>query len=67
MAGHPRRSGRRDPAGLEITVFSLERTAPERVAEYAEMGADRVVLRARIRTLDELSDYLDSYASLLVS
>ena len=57
----------RDPAGLEITVFSLERTAPERVAEYAEMGADRVVLRARIRTLDELSDYLDSYASLLVS
>jgi len=57
----------RDPAGLEITVFSLERTAPERVAEYAEMGADRVVLRARIRTLDELSDYLDGYAPLLVS
>ena len=57
----------RDPATIEITVFSLERTAPDRVAEYAEMGADRVVLRARIRTLDELSDYLDGYASLLVS
>jgi probable F420-dependent oxidoreductase len=57
----------RDPSELEVTVFSLERTAPERVAEYADMGADRVVLRARIRTLDEFSDYLDGYASLLVS
>ena len=55
----------RDPAGLEITVFSLERTPPERVAEYAAMGADRVVLRARLRTLDELSAQLDHYRDLL--
>lgn len=57
----------RDPAGIEVTVFSLERTAVDRVAEYAEMGADRVVLRARIRSVEEFSDYLDGYANLLVS
>jgi probable F420-dependent oxidoreductase len=57
----------RDPAGIEVTVFSLERTTAEAVAEYAEMGADRVVLRARIGSLPELSDYLDGYAGLLVS
>lgn len=55
----------RDPAGLEITVFSLERTPPERVAEYAAMGADRVVLRARIGSLVEFSASLDPYAPLL--
>ncbi|HEV7863653.1 MAG TPA: LLM class F420-dependent oxidoreductase [Acidimicrobiia bacterium] len=55
----------RDPAGIEVTVFSLERTAADRVAEYGEMGADRVVLRPRIRTLPEFSDYLDGYADLL--
>jgi hypothetical protein len=37
------------------------------VAEYAAMGADRVVLRARIRSGEEFSDYLDGYAGLLVS
>ena len=57
----------RDPDAIEVTVFSLERTAPERVAEYAAMGADRVVLRARIRSLEEFSDYLDGYTGLLVS
>jgi probable F420-dependent oxidoreductase len=57
----------RDPDAIEITVFSLERTAAETVAEYAAMGADRVVLRARIRSAEELSDYLDGYAGLLVS
>jgi probable F420-dependent oxidoreductase len=55
----------RDPASLEVTVFSLERTAPDRVAEYAEMGADRVVLRARIRSVDEFAAYLDGYAEVL--
>ncbi len=57
----------RDPDAIEITVFSLERTAPDTVAEYAAMGADRVVLRARIRSAEEFSDYLDGYAGLLVS
>lgn len=56
----------RDPDAIEVTVFSLERTAPETVAEYAAMGADRVVLRARIGSLEEFSDYLDGYAGLLV-
>lgn len=57
----------RDPAGLEITVFSLERTAAERVAEYGDMGADRVVLRARIGSPEEFADWLDGYSDLLVS
>jgi probable F420-dependent oxidoreductase len=57
----------RDPDAIEVTVFSLERTTPETVAEYAAMGADRVVLRARIRSLEDLSGYLDGYAGLLVS
>jgi probable F420-dependent oxidoreductase len=57
----------RDPDAIEVTVFSLERTAPETVAEYAAMGADRVVLRPRIRSLEEFSDYLDGYDHLLVS
>lgn len=57
----------RDPDALEVTVFSLERTTPETVAEYAAMGADRVVLRARIRSTEEFSDYLDGYEALLVS
>jgi probable F420-dependent oxidoreductase len=57
----------RDPAALEITVFSLERTAPGRVAEYGEMGADRVVLRPRIGSLEQLSAFLDGYDELLVS
>ncbi|HLJ07060.1 MAG TPA: LLM class flavin-dependent oxidoreductase, partial [Acidimicrobiia bacterium] len=55
----------RDPSALEITVFSLERTPPERVAEYAAMGADRVVLRARLRTLNDLSTQLDAYQDLI--
>ena len=54
----------RDPDALEVTVFSLERTTADTVAQYAEMGADRVVLRARIRSLDDLSDYLDGYAQV---
>jgi probable F420-dependent oxidoreductase len=57
----------RDAEALEITVFSLERTTADRVAEYGEMGADRVVLRPRIGSLAEFSDYLDGYAGLLVS
>jgi probable F420-dependent oxidoreductase len=55
----------RDPDRLEVTVFSLERTTADTVAEYAEMGAHRVVLRARIRSTEDLSDYLDGYDHLL--
>jgi probable F420-dependent oxidoreductase len=57
----------RDPDTIEITVFSLERTTADTVAQYAEMGADRVVLRPRIRSMEEFSDYLDGYDHLLVS
>jgi probable F420-dependent oxidoreductase len=57
----------RDPAGIEVTVFSLERTTADRAAEYFEMGANRVVLRPRIGSLAEFSDYLDGYGDLLVS
>jgi len=58
----------RDPGGLEITVFGLERSATaERVAEYGAMGADRVVLRPRIGSLEEFAAFLDAYRDLLVS
>jgi alkanesulfonate monooxygenase SsuD/methylene tetrahydromethanopterin reductase-like flavin-dependent oxidoreductase (luciferase family) len=55
----------RDPASLEITVFSLERTGPDTVAEYAAMGADRIVLRPRIGSLDQFSSWLDGYGGLI--
>lgn len=56
----------RDPAALEITVFSLERsTTAERVAGYGEMGADRVVLRPPIGSTGELAMFLDGFAPLL--
>jgi hypothetical protein len=37
------------------------------VAEYGEMGADRVVLRPRIGSLEQLSAFLDGYDELLGS
>lgn len=52
----------RDPGSIEITVFSLEPTSAERVAEYAAMGAARVVIRARIGSLQRFDEYLDQYA-----
>jgi probable F420-dependent oxidoreductase len=52
----------RDPDSIEITVFSLEPTSAEQVGEYAAMGADRVVIRARIGSLERFDEYLDQYA-----
>jgi probable F420-dependent oxidoreductase len=51
----------RDPDSIEITVFSLEPTPAERVEEYAAMGAGRVVIRARIGSLERFDEYLDQY------
>jgi probable F420-dependent oxidoreductase len=55
----------RDPAAIEITVFCLEPTPPERVAGFLEMGAARVVLRPPVDTAAKFEPFLDSYASLL--
>jgi probable F420-dependent oxidoreductase len=56
----------RDPATIEVTVFCLERTPPDRVAEFMVMGASRVVLRAPLDSADRLQGFLDTYASLLL-
>lgn len=55
----------RDPESLEITVFSPERTTPERVAEFAAMGADRVVLWPRLDSMTMLEEFLDRFGELL--
>ncbi|HVW32400.1 MAG TPA: LLM class F420-dependent oxidoreductase [Acidimicrobiia bacterium] len=55
----------RDPAGLEITVFSLGRTDAAQVEDYGAMGADRVILRPKIGTTGELEQFLEPYAGLL--
>ena len=51
----------RDPASMEVTVFCLERTPPERVTEYIEMGAARVVLRPPMDSADRLEEFLAQY------
>jgi len=53
----------RDPASIEVTVFCLERTPPERVAEFVAMGASRVVLRPPVDSLERFERFLDTYAS----
>jgi probable F420-dependent oxidoreductase len=55
----------RDPSSIEVTVFCLERTPPERVAEFMAMGASRVVLRPPVDTATRFEGFLDTYASLL--
>jgi len=51
----------RDPASIAVTVFCLEKTPPERVTEYVEMGASRVVLRAPMDSADRLEEFLARY------
>jgi hypothetical protein len=55
----------RDPSSIEVTVFCLERTPPDRVAEFLDMGASRVVLRPPVDTVVRFEGFLDTYASLL--
>jgi probable F420-dependent oxidoreductase len=55
----------RDPSSIEVTVFCLERTAPDRVAEFMEMGASRVVLRPPLDSATRFEQFLDNYAPLL--
>ena len=55
----------RDPASIEVTVFCLERTPPDRVTEYREMGAARVVLRPPVESAERLEEFLAAYAPLL--
>ena len=57
----------RDPAGLEITVFSLGPTDAEQVAAYGAMGADRVILRPKIGSTGELEQFLEPYSGLLAA
>jgi len=54
----------RDPASIEVTVFCLERTSPERVAEFLGMGAARVVLRPPVDSVGRFEEFLEPYASL---
>lgn len=55
----------RDPSSIEVTVFCLERTPPDRVAEFMAMGASRVVLRPPIDSATRFEGFLGQYASLL--
>lgn len=55
----------RDPSSIEVTVFCLERTPPDRVAEFMDMGASRVVLKPPIDSATRFEGFLDQYASLL--
>jgi len=55
----------RNPASIEVTVFCLERTPLERVAEFVEMGAARVVLRPPVDSRARFEDFLARYAALL--
>jgi probable F420-dependent oxidoreductase len=57
----------RDPSSIEVTVFCLERTSPDRVAEYMDMGAARVVLRPPLDSAARFEAFLDTYAALLVA
>ncbi|MEW6471258.1 MAG: LLM class F420-dependent oxidoreductase [Actinomycetota bacterium] len=55
----------RDPAAIEVTVFCLERTPPDRVAEFVAMGASRVVVRPPLDSASRFEQFLDTYAALL--
>jgi probable F420-dependent oxidoreductase len=55
----------RDPSSIEVTVFCLERTPPDRVADFMAMGASRVVLKPPIDSAARFEGFLDQYASLL--
>jgi probable F420-dependent oxidoreductase len=55
----------RDPSTIEVTVFCLEPTPPDKVAEFLEMGASRVVLRPPVDTAARFEAFLDTYAPLL--
>lgn len=55
----------RDPAAIEVTVFCLERTPPDRVAEFLAMGATRVVLRPPVDSLERFQRFVDTYASFV--
>ena len=46
-------------------MFCLERTPPDRVTEYREMGAARVVLRPPVGSAESLEEFLAVYAPLL--
>jgi probable F420-dependent oxidoreductase len=56
----------RDPSTIDVTVFCLERTPPDRVAEFLAMGASRVVLRGPLDSAARFEAFLDTYASLLL-
>jgi alkanesulfonate monooxygenase SsuD/methylene tetrahydromethanopterin reductase-like flavin-dependent oxidoreductase (luciferase family) len=51
----------RDPGSLDVTVLCLEPTTPERVQEYAELGATRVLLRAPTDTAERFESFIDRY------
>ena len=55
----------RDPSSIEVTVFCLERTPPDRVAAFMDLGASRVVLKPPIDSASRFEGFLDQYASLL--
>ncbi|HEY1970783.1 MAG TPA: TIGR03619 family F420-dependent LLM class oxidoreductase, partial [Pseudonocardia sp.] len=55
----------RDPDSLDITVMYLEQVSPETLAEFADAGATRVVVRPPVDTLAGYRSFISSYSNLL--
>jgi probable F420-dependent oxidoreductase len=55
----------RDPDALDITVMYLEQVSPGTLAEFADAGATRVVVRPPVDTLDGYRSFISSYSNLL--
>jgi probable F420-dependent oxidoreductase len=55
----------RDPAELDITVMYLEKVSPEMLADFADAGATRVVVRPPVDDLGEYEQFIARYAGLL--
>jgi hypothetical protein len=55
----------RDPDTLDITVMYLEQVTAETLAEFADAGATRVVVRPPVDDLDQYKAFISRYATLL--
>jgi probable F420-dependent oxidoreductase len=55
----------RDPDTLDITVMYLEQVTAEMLAEFADAGATRVVVRPPVDDLERYTTFISRYATLL--
>jgi probable F420-dependent oxidoreductase len=55
----------RDPDDLDITVMYLEQISPEKLADFADAGATRVVVRPPVDDLEKYESFISRYARLL--